>query len=439
MIDRSSGLRLMTAAALCIAAPLPALSAGFALKEQSVSGQGTSFAGITAGGNGDASAMFFNPAAMGLAQGHELVQTFTYIGPHAEPHDLRATRAAGAGGTPIAGNADPGDIAQDAVMPAGYAVYAVSPDLRIGISGNGPWGLVTAYPYDWVGRYHGVRSDLRTYNFTPTVSYRVIPEVILGAGLQVQYVKAKLSAVSDAGLALGRPGALDVTSDLKGDDLAFGATAGLIYRPAPGTRFGLSYRSPVFHKLEGDISFTGVPPTLSRAFPASAAHAKLTTPEVVSFGAYHELSDRWAVMADVQWTNWSRFKELRVSFDDPTLADSVTEERWNDSWFVSAGAAYRVSDRLTLRTGVAFDRTPMTDEFRTPRIPDENRYWLSVGAGYQITDSIRIDAAYTHIFVSDAKLSLTDDLTGPERGRGTLTGRYENHVNLLGVQARFTF
>lgn len=436
--------RLLTAAAAVvlaapIAAPRTADAAGFALREQSVSAQGTSFAGVTAGGNGDASAMFFNPAAMGLVSGTQIVQTATGVIIGTKVENASATRATRLGGTPIRGNADAGDMAQDAVVPAGYFVYSVNDDLKLGLSATGPFGLVTDYGDNWIGRYHGIRSDLRTYNFTPTVSYRITPELTLGAGLQVQYAKAKLSQASDFAVRLGRtPGSLDVTSDVVGDDWGWGATAGLLYEPMKGTRVGLGYRSAVKHTITGDISFTGLPASLAGLLPKQGGSAELVTPDSASLGVYHEINDRWAMMADVQWTNWSRFHELRVVAANPALTQ-LTEEKWKDTWFLSLGTSYKVTDDFTLRGGVAFDKSAVDVEYRTSRIPEQNRYWLSVGAGYRVTDNIQIDAAYSHLFVPTTSVNLTDDLTGPESGRGNLNATYKGGIDLIGLQAKLSF
>ncbi|MBY6261420.1 transporter [Azospirillum sp. 412522] len=437
-------MRLLTAAAaIAVTAPIatasPVLAAGFALKEQSVSGQGTAYAGVTAGGNGDASSMFYNPATMGLVTGIEAVQTATGVIVKSKVDSASATRARRLGGTAISGNASPGDIAQDALVPAGYFVYSIDDDLKVGLSANGPWGLVTDYGDNWIGRYHGIRSDLRTYNFAPSVSYRINPMITLGGGVQIQYAKAKLSQSSDFGASrLGRPGSLDVKSDVTGDDWGWGFTLGALIEPVKGTRVGLAYRSAVKHRLTGSISFTGLPAPLAGALPAQSASADLTTPDIASIGLYHEVNDRWAVMADVQWTNWSRFRELRVNIANPAL-NSVTEEHWKDTWYYALGTSYKVTDKLTLRAGVAFDKGSVDVEYRTPRIPEQNRYWLSAGAGYQVTDSLRVDAAYSHVFIPKTSIALTDDLTGPEAGRGNLNADYKSSIDLIGLQAKFTF
>lgn len=426
---------LAAAAAAAIAAPLSAHAAGYSLKEQSVSGQGTSFAGVTAGGNGDLSAMFFNPAALGMVKNFEFVQTVTGILPTSDVRSARATRVTGSS---ITGNASPGDIAQDAIVPSGYLGYAITPDLKVGLSMNGPWGLVTDYGYDWIGRYHGVRSDLRTYNFTPTVSYRVHPTLTVAGGIQIQYAKAKLSSAIDAGLlsSTALAGRFDTIVDLKGDAWGWGATAGVMYEPMKGTRVGLAYRSAVKHDLKGNADFTG-PAATAATFRDQSIAAKLVTPDSANLGIYHELNDRWAVMGDIQWTNWSRFYELNVDFQ--TLSNSITEEKWKDTWFVSLGTSYKVSDALTVRGGVAFDKGSVGTEHRTPRIPEQDRYWLSVGAGYKVNEWLQLDAAYSHVFVRDAEVAQRDTGSGTNRGRGNLNVQYENAIDIIGVQARFTF
>ncbi|RTR20670.1 transporter [Azospirillum griseum] len=435
--------RLLTAAAtIAVAAPLAtssALAAGFALKEQSVSGQGTAYAGVTAGGNGDASAMFYNPATMGLISGNQVVQTASGIMVKAKVENARATRATRLGGSSITGNASPGDIGQDAIVPAGYFVYSVNDDLKLGLSANGPWGLVTDYGNNWIGRYHGIRSDLKTYNFTPSVSYRINPMFTIGGGVQVQYAKAKLSQASDFGASrLGRPGTLDVISDVTGDDWGWGYTLGALIQPTKDTRIGLAFRSAVKHSLTGTVSFTGLPASLASALPTQAANAELITPEIASIGLYHEINDRWAVMADAQWTNWSRFKELRVNVANSAL-NSVTEEKWKDTWYFALGTSYKITDDLTLRGGVAFDKGSVDIETRTPRIPEQNRYWLSVGAGYRLTESLYVDAAYSHVFIPSTSIHLTDNLTGAGAGRGNLSADYKSGIDIIGVQARLSF
>lgn len=445
---RGAGLlsAVSLAALMSATAPQNAQAAGYALKEQSASGLGTSFAGATANGMNDASGMFFNPAALGVLEGNQVVQQFTGVMPYAKIENARGSYATALGGRSISGDANPGDAGQDAIVPSGYAMMSINPDLKVGIAITVPWGLATDYPSNWVGRYHAVESELRTINVQPTVSYRINPMITVGGGLQMQYAKATLSQMTDAatlvrrrtGLAL-TPGSMDAYARLNGDDIGWGAVAGVMIEPAKGTRIGLSYRSAVKHDIEGDIQFSGLPAAFRTALPSSNASAKVVTPEIASLGAYHELNDRWAVMADVSWTNWSRFRELRVNFENPNLTPSVTEEKWRDAWFFAVGASYKPMDNLTLRVGAAYDQSPTPDADRTPRIPDEERYWLSAGASVKFNDMLTVDVSYAHLFVPDASLNQVDTLTGPNAARGNLSGTYKNHVDLVGIQAKLSF
>jgi len=438
---------LAAVAVAAVSAPLPTMASGYLLKEQSASGQGTSFAGVTANAAGDATALFFNPAALGAVNGNEAVGVVTGVFPSVKTTDARATRAARLGGSAIRGTSDSGDIGIDAALPSGYFAYKVSPDVKIGLAINSPWGLSTDYSESWVGRYHGIHSSLRTINVSPTIAYQALPELTVAGGIQFQYARARLSQAVDFGsiLAAGGapvlPGSRDGIGQVKGDDWGFGVTAGALYEPVKGTRFGLSWRSSVSHELRGDASFEGVPPTpaAQASFANTNVRAKVTTPDIIAFGAYHELTSNFAVMADIQWTNWSRFKELRIRYSNPLRADSVTEEHWKDSWFFALGAAYKVNDKLTLRAGVAYDQTPVDDQFRTPRIPDEDRYWASLGVGYQFTDTIRTDLGYTHVFAKKSHVNLADNLTGPDAFRGNLSASYKAHVDIVALQTKISF
>ncbi|MBD0272916.1 MAG: outer membrane protein transport protein, partial [Acetobacteraceae bacterium] len=78
--------------------------------------------------------------------------------------------------------------------------------------------------------------------------------------------------------------------------------------------------------------------------------------------------------------------------------------------------------------------------YRTPRIPDSDRYWLSVGASYRLLGSVELTAAYTHIFADDAKVRLRDPGPGSaEFLRGNLDLNYSASVDIFAVQARLMF
>ncbi|MHB0669357.1 OmpP1/FadL family transporter [Roseomonas mucosa] len=422
----------------------PAHASGYFLRDQSAVGQGSSFAGSTARAD-DPSMQFFNPASMVRLPGFQTSLVGTYVGPRSEVESSSGRRAAALGGSAILGSTD-GDVAQDAFVPATYTTAQIAPDWWLGLSVNSPWGLITNTGAGDVARYHAMTSVLRTFEIAPSVAWKATPQFSLGAALIVQHMSARLSNAVDFGsigaaAGLGRlglrPGSADGIGSVKGDDYSLGWQVGALWEPHPGTRLGANFRSAIFQNLDGSwLSFENVPAALANSFRATRASTKVTTPESVTLGLSQALGNRWTLLSDVSWTNWSRFQELRIKADG--RADTVTAENWRDTIFASVGAEYQVNDKLRLRTGFAYDQTPVKTAYRTPRLPDTDRYWLSVGASYKVTERMEISAGYSHIFARDGIVSLS---SGSNPGssdflRGNLEQRYNNAVDVFALQAR---
>ena len=438
----------VTAGPLLVTASGDALAAGFALKEQSTTAQGNAFAGATAGAD-DVSYMFFNPAALGWVDKVELVALATLIAPKLELDDASASTAIP---TPITGGTSDDDIGENAVVPAFYAAAPLPAGLRVGLGVNVPYGLETSYARGWVGRYHGVKSQLHTVNVNPALAWRPVEWLSAGVGFQAQYADGSLTSAIDfgtIGAGFGIPGAVPAGDDgfarLDGDDWAYGWNAGAIVEPLAGTRLGVAYRSEIDHRLRGDVDFTGdqsgIADTLralSGRFVDTDVQLDVTTPATLSFGVHQDLTERVAVMAEAQWTEWSVFDELRIEFDNPAEPDNVTEEEWEDTWFFALGTTFKATDTVTLRAGVAYDQSPVKDRFRTPRIPDGDRRWLSLGAGWRPLGWLDLDASFTYIDVEDTDVRLSAAGTD-NAARGSLDADYSSYIILLGLSARVRF
>jgi long-chain fatty acid transport protein len=408
-------------AALSIALSTDANAAGFALKEQSAAALGNAFAGATAGAE-DVTYMFFNPAGLTRHDESEVALVLSYIAPKGETNDATMNPVINS-----PGESSSGDAAENAFVPAFYAMWSTSPNLKFGLGVNTPFGLTTEYTQTWAGRFDAVESAIMTVNVNPTVAYQVNESLSLGAGLQIQYMDVTLSQIIDADFNPGN-GVQEALGEITGDDWGYGFNLGLLYEFSEATRVGLAYRSRISHTLEGDLAVAGI--------VAAGASADFTAPELVTFGAYHDINEQWAIMGEVQWQGWSTFDELRV-VNDVGLPDLVTPENWNDAWFFSLGATWKPSETWTLRGGAAVEQTPVPDAYRTPRLTDADRTWVALGAQYQLSPRFSIDASYSHIFIDDASVNLPDR-TGVGGAPG-LTANYENSVDILSVQGVWRF
>jgi len=430
--------------------PSTGWSAGFAIREQSASAQGSAYAGVSAGGD-DISSIFFNPATMTLYEGINISGQLAWIVPDIELKDASASTTFG---NPITGSTS-GNIGPQALVPAFYASWQVLPDWFVGLSFNAPFGLTTSADSGWIGRYHGLGSRLRTYNLEPMIAWKATPWLSLGGGVQVQYSDARLTSAIDLGtvgtsnvppVPGGMPGdpSQDGFAAVEGDDWSYGFSLGVLLTPRNDTRIGIGYRSAMEVDLEGEAEFGlsaygEILSLLSGALQPTGGSASITLPEMVTLGIKHDVAPDWTFGAEVAWTRWSRFDRLVVEFDNPSQPDELTLEEWDDGVFVALGVTYRASDRLRLRTGVAYDQGVVpSPERRTPRIPDSDRYWLSFGAGYDINESMTFDAAYTHIFSPDARMNLQASDPGNE-ARGNLSGTFTSSADILNTSLTMKF
>jgi long-chain fatty acid transport protein len=423
-----------------------AQASGFQLKENSVKAMGRSFAGSGVA-TGDASVVVNNPATMTTFEGTTIQSDITVI-------DLNATFDGGgfAGtGTPLArpltgGNGgNNGDVTP---IPAMSIIHKFGNGLTVGAMVSAPFGLKTEYEKGWVGRYNGLTSDLKTVDLTLSAAYEIVPDRFsVGAGLIYERAEAELSRAVDFGSALafaGVPGFTPQSADgeavITGDDTNIGWILGMNFRPTDKLALGLSHRSEIDHELDGKADWT-VPGSARTVFNATGrgalfndgkALAKLTTPSVTSVSVAYQFNDQLSLMGDYSETDWSSLREIRIEFANPD-PDSVEDFSWDNTRFWSIGAEYKLSEAFTLRGGYAYDETPTTFATRTPRLPDEDRRWYSIGLTWNMSEKVEINAAYARIQPDKPKLGISD------ASRISLFGDYDSDVNLFGVSGRYSF
>ena len=422
-------------------------ASGFAIQEQSVTGLGRAFAGSAAVAD-DASTIFFNPAGLTNLSKSELAVGLHYISPQTDFTDGGSTTAPGFGGAPLSGNdgSDGSDAGHDAVVPNLFYAHRLNDSMVAGIGVTAPFGLVTEYKDTWQGRYHAIRSDLKTININPSFAFKANEKLSVGFGISVQYIDLELSQAVDFGsICADVPAACAAVQEndgqvkLTADDWGFGYNLGLTYQATEATRLGLAYRSKISHNLKGDGKFRvpanaqGVASVLG--FVDGNISGDVDLPESASLAFHHKLNDQVAIMADAAWTRWSRFEELAIKSNNVARLNSTKQEQWDNSMRYAIGLDYQHNHQWTFRGGIAYDETPVSNEFRTARIADEDRTWIAIGASYKVSDRLKLDAGYTHIFIDDPKIDETLDLPLNHR----LVGEYEGSVDILSIQARYLF
>ena len=450
----------------------PAYSAGFALIENSASGMGKAFAGAAAVAD-DASTVWFNPAGMtylGKSLGDKSQVT---LAGHIVSAKTKFTDKGSTIPAALGGSATSGENASERVtslIPNLYYVKPINEKLHFGLGVNAPFGSKTVYDDDWVGRYQAIETELLSINVNPSLSWKASEKLSLGGGVSAQYVDLKnLSSAIDsvgacfnvaagvgalAGAAAGAAiqgqcaatytvpaqTATDSHTVIKGDSIAFGFNLGLLYEATDKTRVGLSYRSEIKHDVDGTIKFDldpGLLPIIAAtgttSFNNRDVKATVDLPPSVSLSVAHKVNEKLELLGDVTWTGWDSFEELRITETDGVTDVTVVPEKWEDVYRVSVGANYKYNDKLTLRTGVAFDEEPIPSAtFRTPRIPGNDRTWLSFGAGYKVNKKLDLDFGYSHLFLDKTPID------NPGDGY-SVVGNYDTSIDILSAQLNYSF
>ena len=295
-----------------------AQAAGFHLREQSAAAQGNAFAGATAGAE-NGSYSYFNVAGLTRQKGTQLNIGGTYIAPRAEASNVRAEDGSR--------GADVNNIVHAAVAPNATFSHQLNEKAFLGVALNVPYGMITKYDRDWPGSDHGITSKVMTATVTPMFAYKATDKLSLGAGLQMQYVKARLTGTSNGGA---------VSTAMEGDAFDIGYQLGAMYEFNENTRVGVAYRSQVKHKLTGDLTASMPLPSLNQDI-----FAKLNTPEMLSMGVFHQINDKWSVMAEYQRVFWSSFKTLDIHGQEYPFLSSTKEHR-RDTNFLAIGASYQI-------------------------------------------------------------------------------------------------
>jgi long-chain fatty acid transport protein len=416
-------LALVVAAAFPFVCANQAQAAGFALVEQGASGLGNAYSGQAAVAE-DASTVWWNPAGMArLPSGRHFAIAGTVISPSTK----FSNQASVAPGTrPLGG--DGGDAGETALLPSMFFAMNFGSSWNFGVGVSVPFGLKTEYAPDWIGRFQGISSEIKTVNVNPAVSYKFSDALSVGFGVNYQY--AEIETLTAVNL-----GAAEAQNRLNVDGDAWGFNAGVLFSITPATRLGVHYRSSIDYELKGSTNFT------TPAVPSSGAKLSVETPATLSFSAAHRLGERWELLADLTWWEWSKIKSVPVVRTDGPAAGQTAGTfvfNFDDTWRVSVGANYKLDGAWTLKLGAAYDQTPVPNaESRTVRLPDSDRYWLSAGAKYRMSRAGAFDFGYTFIKARDADIN-NNQGTGAT-GAGLVNGTYKAHVHLLGVQYQHSF
>ena len=413
-------LYLMTALAVILGAQ-NANAAGYQLNEFSAAGLGRSFAGIGVVGD-DFSALGYNPAGM-TAQKRSGVQVGLAL-------------------TEIAAKAksEQGTDKMDyfVPLPSIMGQYNLNNKWFFGAGVYVPYGLSTKYKHDShvAESLGGARkSELEVIDTNFSAAYRFDMGLSLGASAILRYIKGQLTS--------------NVNTDKLGPTMNIGYNdyrvkgwtqtwqLGAMYDFDENTRIGLAYRFKSTQHAHGKqyIYMNGY--GQMAGYPEFMRFDTMADPELPAswiLSGYHKWSDKWATEATVKYIQWHRFYTFPCKASGSPLngGNYDVEYRWKDSWTFALGQEYYANENWTFRAGTAWDQAPTANNnFRTNRIPDSDRIWLSAGASYT-NGHHQVDFGYAFLTMMHGRVR--DHYQG-----GDLDAKYHNHSNMFALTYQYKF
>lgn len=371
--------------------------------------------------------IYYNPAGLaygegtrGVVEGLFAYRTIEYTRPVGAIDNPDTDTPAGTPSDAILANSGKATLANMLASPfLGIATDGGIEGLGVGVGvyvpfgGQAKWDQNEAfannatYPgaVDGPQRWAAIEGEQRSLYYTLAAAWRTKNgQFGIGAGLNVvqssvSLVRARNLDGTDDIVASGGV-AKEGRSLVEAEGIQLGAGIGVMVKPTPCSRIGLSYQSqPGFGEmtLEGTLTNKfGTGPEL-----ASDIEVRQALPDVVRVaGEWHAFS-KAALHVAVDYQRWSHYKNTCIMSAGATgqcevAADGSTTEQgilvnvprnWIDTYTVRAGGRYFASDKLEVNGGVTYDTSAISydtdkDDSIDPSLFDMNKIIAQAGVAF---------------------------------------------------------
>lgn len=333
------------------------------------------------------------------------------------------------------------------LIPALHYAAPINVNMVFGFGISVPFGLSTQYAQSAMTRYAATNSEIQTIDLSPSVGFKINDKLSLGVGFDLVRFNAILNSIGGApGFAGGTAGnRYDSVSENEASDWGYGWHVGALYQFTRATRLGISYRSQVVLHPTGTSTLIG--PAANATFPVGTTSARVTNnglatdmilPPMTTLSLYHDINHRWAIMGSAYYTQWKTIQTitLRNVAGAQGLPINVSlPQNFNNTWRVAFGTNYKLNQKWLLRAGIGYDQSPVSDAFRSLRLPDNDRRLVSLGMHYQATKIVGLDLGWTRLFVKDVPVAYTA-VSGSSAT--TINGTSSTSANLIGAQITWT-
>jgi len=406
-------LRKITFLVLSLCLASLTFAGGFQLNQHGAKASGMSGA-FTAVAN-DPSAVYWNPGGLSYIKGTHFMLSSHFVSPSSS---FRG----------ISPNVEEFKVVKRTFYPSNFfASHSFDENWAAGIGFTVPFGLGTKWEDNWIGKYLALETELQIFTLSPTISYKITDELSIGAGFVFSFanvfIKQKTSQTPFVG---------DATITLEGKDKsAFGFSFGLMYKAAEDLTFGAAFHSNIDYDFNGTAKAEGAQQLIdAKRIPMGDIVAKLKTPFNLAIGAAYQVTEDWLISTDFQYVGWSSYDSLKVNFVDPAYTDIASPRSYHNSFVIRLGTDYKLTENLSVRGGVYYDKKPVDDDMVAPSLPETDRIGLTLGAEYKLYDNLSLRGSFLYIRGNELKVENSKQYI---HGNTPFNGVYNINATVLSV------
>ena len=251
------------------------------------------------------------------------------------------------------------------VPQLGYTLTLKDMPFSFGLGVYAPFGLGMEWPDNAPFRNAALEAKLTYITVNPVVAWRPHPTLSIAVGPTFDYSEAKLRQ----GVAVS-----PYQFIFKGDALAFGFNAGILWQPHPMWSFGAKYFSATTLDYDGTASFNPAAPFLP---PAMHTKTHLDFPQMAAAGISFRPTTNWNIEVDIDWTDWDQVKNAVIDHIGTLTLN------WQSSFFYEFGVTRQLGKGYFASVGYFFSEASTPDKNYTPLVPDTDLHVGSLGFGYK--------------------------------------------------------
>lgn len=313
--------------------------------------------------------------------------------------------------------------AASAPLPFFGAAYRVHDRVVIGLAGYPVIGQGASADYkpapdDMPGLMASNRASLGLLEAAVPVSIKLLDNLSLGLMWRVTYMT---QSVSTPASTMVYPGVLvdkasntvvNAKFDVTGVNFA-GFELGLLYKPLPYLRVGLSYRSKV--TVDGHGTARTKLGTTESVLDVQQGYSN---PHAFRAGfALSLLNDKLLIAEDLKYLLYAdAFKQLPTTTTDQKTGKSMTTLQnayWMNSFSVHLGVEYKVASAVAVRLGYALVKSATNADYALAFFPPPGySHQIMAGVGIRALDQLNVDLAGGYIVLASHVDTATKDNAG---------------------------